>query len=932
MSDTRLSYHRCKFENEILVKKQEPKCRIWDKEDINRVVEQLCDQNGTFLRVNRSLKQFRVLESIGIKELRYIEPYSHASLQVVELEDLFNQLYWAWEQTGFAGWKPLHHKLREQGLYISMQLVRLFLEHNPCHQARISKKSQKSLVTNPILSFTFGARGQVDLIDMRTIPDDNYKWILNYQDHFTKWVVLKPLSKKCAEEVASTLVATFYTLGAPNILQSDNGKEFDNTLLFETLHILWPSTKIIHGKPRNPQSQGSVENANCRVENNLQSVLDREGHSHWAKELDRVAYLKNTTLHTVLNNSPYKVLYGRDPPRGLRDFDIPASHHPSVNTTEDISQLLPNFQGLFDNEDNARHTVEVSTSYNSNATSLILSTCSSECDSDIPEETESDNYDLTMNFSPTKLGATVNHLSESKSCSICNLSVGSETVSCFSCFTIGHKHCFSEDLESSHYFCTAPQCSRMLTQNRISSVARRGQKRKAEKMLSDTAKYLPVVSIGDNVRVSIPKVDRGKLGDKHILGVIAGKSGIFFTIGTKDGMINRKYTRGEFELWNGSSFLQVSDIPKNEYSMRTISRSVTLGRRMSCQCKGKCITKYCSCRRSGHACSSGCHSKIRGKCNNTNSPHNSPDKQYRSGKCISVSKRKVGETSFNDDDLLEVVDSSDSESIDHLINDTCRLNVSITEVEKLCVNWGGCYKDIKMVNTCSVDNFLTLISLHLNEIQEVLARFKIPINENMKKILAYIGMLKFDSLRFWIACRIAIKCENNQLNFFGSENNIVQALVNTELSIQEYHCTFECPQCSKHFTKKTRITYFVSLITNFQDTIDTKVMPKVCKICRWNDTHFKKISSNFPKLSPMLIIEAGNLQMNESLIDEYLNMEHDNELLTFKHIGHTLIYGIHFNLKTYVNEELVSYDGMRHPKIQIEEQSKFPSTMFASTS
>ena len=100
--------------------------------------------------------------------------------------------------------------------------------------------------------------------------------------------------------------------------------------------------------------------------------------------------------------------------------------------------------------------------------------------------------------------------------------------------------------------------------------------------------------------------------------------------------------------------------------------------------------------------------------------------------------------SFNAENLLE--NSSDSESIDHLKNDTSRLNVSITEVEKFCVNWGECYKDLKMVNTCSVDNFLTLISLHLNEIQELLARFKIPINGNMKKILAYIGMFKFDSL------------------------------------------------------------------------------------------------------------------------------------------------------------------------------------------
>ena len=43
-----------------------------------------------------------------------------------------------------------------------------------------------------VLSSTFGSRGQVDLIDMRTIPDDHYKWMLNDQDHFTKWVVLKP--------------------------------------------------------------------------------------------------------------------------------------------------------------------------------------------------------------------------------------------------------------------------------------------------------------------------------------------------------------------------------------------------------------------------------------------------------------------------------------------------------------------------------------------------------------------------------------------------------------------------------------------------------------------------------------------------------------------------------------------------------------------
>ena len=96
--------------------KNRSQSRIWDKEDMNHIIEQLCEQNGTFLRASRSLKQFRVLESIGVKELRYIDPFSHTSLRVIGYEELFNQLYWAWEQTGFAGWKPLHHKIREQGL------------------------------------------------------------------------------------------------------------------------------------------------------------------------------------------------------------------------------------------------------------------------------------------------------------------------------------------------------------------------------------------------------------------------------------------------------------------------------------------------------------------------------------------------------------------------------------------------------------------------------------------------------------------------------------------------------------------------------------------------------------------------------------------------------------------------------------------------
>ena len=55
------------------------------------------------------------------------------------------------------------------------------------------------------------SRCQVDLIDMQSQPDGPYKHILNYQDHLTKMVVLRPLKSKTAD--------IFCDKGAPRVLQ-----------------------------------------------------------------------------------------------------------------------------------------------------------------------------------------------------------------------------------------------------------------------------------------------------------------------------------------------------------------------------------------------------------------------------------------------------------------------------------------------------------------------------------------------------------------------------------------------------------------------------------------------------------------------------------------------------------------------------------------
>ena len=76
----------------------------------------------------------------------------------------------------------------------------------------------KGVVVRPILSKEFSARGQVDLIDMQSLPHDSFKWIMVYQNHLTKFVVIRPLTPKRAAEVAYQLMDIFLLFGAPHIL------------------------------------------------------------------------------------------------------------------------------------------------------------------------------------------------------------------------------------------------------------------------------------------------------------------------------------------------------------------------------------------------------------------------------------------------------------------------------------------------------------------------------------------------------------------------------------------------------------------------------------------------------------------------------------------------------------------------------------------
>ena len=83
---------------------------------------------------------------------------------------------------------------------------------------------------------------------MQSQPDGPYRFILNYQDHLTKFVQLRPLKSKSAEAIAEALVQIFHIFGAPKILHTDNGREFANKVTIEQGDTVHRPSNILNNK------------------------------------------------------------------------------------------------------------------------------------------------------------------------------------------------------------------------------------------------------------------------------------------------------------------------------------------------------------------------------------------------------------------------------------------------------------------------------------------------------------------------------------------------------------------------------------------------------------------------------------------------------------------------------------------------------------
>ena len=125
---------------------------------------------------------------------------------IIAQEEIYDAVKTAHLHVGHGGEKKTFAEVKNKWANLTLECCKAFINFCADCQEKKKRKVHKGLVVKPVRSETIFARAQIDLINFQTLPDDQYKYIMTYVNHLTKFCVLTPLTSKRAIEVAHALL------------------------------------------------------------------------------------------------------------------------------------------------------------------------------------------------------------------------------------------------------------------------------------------------------------------------------------------------------------------------------------------------------------------------------------------------------------------------------------------------------------------------------------------------------------------------------------------------------------------------------------------------------------------------------------------------------------------------------------------------------
>ncbi|KAL0231424.1 hypothetical protein GEMRC1_010828 [Eukaryota sp. GEM-RC1] len=156
------------------------------------------------------------------------------------------------------------------------------------------------------------AKMNVDTIGPLPTDTSGSIYLLVFIDSFTRFTILCPLKELNAHETAYSLVCNVCAIfGIPDIIHSDNGKEFANHVFNDVCNQFDITTN--KSIPSFSPSNGLVERRHRDIVQALRKMLiDFNDYDNWSKYIPLVQLLANTTKSRVTGFTPYELMFGSD--------------------------------------------------------------------------------------------------------------------------------------------------------------------------------------------------------------------------------------------------------------------------------------------------------------------------------------------------------------------------------------------------------------------------------------------------------------------------------------------------------------------------------------------------------------------------------------------------------------------------------------------
>jgi transposase InsO family protein len=203
----------------------------------------------------------------------------------------------------FRGVQAVYRALREKQVKVSMKQVEDWLlkqDSFTLHRPVRYRFKRRVIEVRGI-----GCIYEIDLMDLPSLTkyNDEYRYLLNVIDCFSKFAYVRKLKTKTAVEVTAAMTDVLTLAPKPLFVRSDSGKEFLNQLFQQLLK----SRNINFYTSLNETKCAMIERFNLTLGRSITRYLTHNDTQRYIDVLPKLVHSYNNTYHSTIKMKPADV-------------------------------------------------------------------------------------------------------------------------------------------------------------------------------------------------------------------------------------------------------------------------------------------------------------------------------------------------------------------------------------------------------------------------------------------------------------------------------------------------------------------------------------------------------------------------------------------------------------------------------------------------